>query len=63
VAFGVAASSFSELIPVLRDNKIPFTVSDHAVSMSVYFSDPSDNKIEITSYDYVDAKQILEDLV
>lgn len=62
VAFGVAASSFSELIPVLRDNKIPFTVSDHAVSMSVYFRDPSDNKIEVTSYDYVDAKQILGDL-
>ncbi|MDF2043237.1 MULTISPECIES: VOC family protein [unclassified Pantoea] len=62
VAFCVAASSFSELIPVLRDNKIPFTVSDHAVSMSVYFSDLSDNKIEITSYDYVDAKQILERL-
>ncbi|MGC0862387.1 VOC family protein [Pantoea agglomerans] len=62
VAFGVAASSFNELMPVLRKNKIPFSVSvsDHDVSMSVYFSDLSDNKIEVTSYDYLHAKQILE---
>lgn len=60
VAFGVAASSFNELIPVLSKNKIPFSVSDHDVSMSVYFSDLSNNKIEVTSYDYLHAKQILE---
>jgi catechol 2,3-dioxygenase-like lactoylglutathione lyase family enzyme len=60
MAFGVGASSFIELIPILKDNKIPFTVSDHDVSMSVYFSDLSNNKIEVTSYDYMHAKQILE---
>ncbi|WP_414693260.1 hypothetical protein [Pantoea agglomerans] len=49
-------------MPVLRKNKIPFSVSvsDHDVSMSVYFSDLSNNKIEVTSYDYLHAKQILE---
>lgn len=60
MAFGVGAPSFIELIPILKDNKIPFTVSDHDVSMSVYFSDLSNNKIEVTSYDYMHAKQILE---
>ncbi len=60
MAFGVAASSFNELIPVLSKKKIPFSVSDHDVSMSVYFSDLSNNKIEVTSYDYLHAKQILE---
>ncbi|WP_425016183.1 hypothetical protein [Pantoea agglomerans] len=56
----MAASSFNELIPVLSKNKIPFSVSDHDVAMSVYFSDLSNNKIEVTSYDYLHAKQILE---
>jgi len=59
VAFAVSASSFNELIPVLSKHEIPFSVSDHEVSMSVYFSDLSDNRIEITSYDYCQAKQIL----
>lgn len=60
VAFRVAAQSFSELIPVLRQYKIPFSVNDHNVSMSVYFNDISDNKIEVTSYDYLSAKQLLK---
>ncbi|MDH2067149.1 VOC family protein [Pantoea sp. GD03673] len=62
VVFGVAAASFVDLIPVLTENKIPFSVSDHDVSMSVYFSDLSNNKIEVTSYDYLQAKQILENM-
>lgn len=62
VALRVAARSFSELIPVLKQHNIPFSVSDHDVSMSVYFSDLSDNKIEVTSYDYLNAKQRLESL-
>lgn len=62
VAFRVAAQSFSELIPVLKQHNIPFSVSDHDVSVSVYFRDLSDNKIEVTSYDYLNAKQRLESL-
>lgn len=60
MAFGVGASMMLGLITTLTDKNIPFTVSDHDVSMSVYFSDPSSNKIEITSYEYLQAKQILE---
>ncbi|MFW0700233.1 VOC family protein [Pantoea sp. R13S299] len=62
VAFGVAASSFNELIPILSKHEITFSVSDHDVSMSVYFNDLSNNKIEVTSYDYLQAKQILESI-
>ncbi|GKV84303.1 hypothetical protein PEC301296_06150 [Pectobacterium carotovorum subsp. carotovorum] len=60
MAFGVVGSAFIELIPTLKDKKIPFTISDHDVSMSVYFCDLSNNKIEVTSYEYLHAKQILE---
>lgn len=62
MAFGAEAQSFIELIPSLRKHNIPFTIGDHDVSMSVYFSDLSNNKIEVTSYDYLQAKQILESL-
>lgn len=62
IAFSVGAQSFIELIPSLRRNNISFTVSDHDISMSVYFSDLSNNSIEVTSYDYLEAKQILESL-
>ncbi|MEA5101391.1 VOC family protein [Pantoea sp. S18] len=62
IAFAVGVPSFIELIPALNKNKIPFTVCDHDVSMSVYFSDLSNNKIEVTSYDYIQAKQLLNSL-
>ncbi|MEG3133028.1 VOC family protein [Rouxiella sp. T17] len=63
MAFGVEAPVFLGLIPILNRHNIPFTVCDHEVSMSVYFSDLSHNKIEVTSYDYLPAKQILGSLV
>lgn len=62
VAFAVSAASFNELMPVLKNNKISFIISDHDISMSIYFTDLSNNKIEVTSYDYLHAKQILEKL-
>lgn len=63
MAFAVPASEFIELIPILKCKKIAYTVSDHDVSMSLYFSDLSDNKIEITSWEYTQSKQILENAV
>ncbi|MBS0879201.1 VOC family protein [Pantoea sp. JGM49] len=60
MAFAVNASTFLELIPILNSKKITYTVSDHDISMSLYFSDLSGNKIEITSWEYTQAKQILE---
>lgn len=60
MAFGVGASMFLELIPNLMEKHISYTVCDHNVSMSVYFNDPSDNRIEVTSYEYIPAKHILE---
>lgn len=60
IAFAVDAVAFFDLITVLNARNIPFTVCDHDVSMSLYFSDPDDNKIELTSYDYIQAKKVLE---
>ncbi|WP_312757892.1 VOC family protein [Pantoea brenneri] len=62
MAFGVEAPFFSSLLPRLKHHEIPYTACDHDVSMSVYFSDLSNNKIEVTSYDYIQAKQILSNV-
>jgi len=63
VAFAVEAAAFLSFVPALNAKGIPFTVCDHDVSMSVYFNDLSDNKIELTSYEYLQAKQLLESVV
>lgn len=63
MAFAVNASAFLELIPILKSKNIAYTVSDHDISMSLYFHDLSGNKIEITSWEYKQAKQILENAV
>ncbi len=63
MAFNVEAAEFINLVPTLHAKNIPFTVCDHDVSMSVYFNDLSGNKIELTSYEYLKAKQILGSVV
>lgn len=59
VAFSLEATSFCPLLHILAARSIPYTVSDHQVSMSVYFSDPDGNQIELTSYEYTAAKKNL----
>jgi catechol-2,3-dioxygenase len=59
VAFSLEATSFCPLLHILAAQSIPFIVSDHQVSMSVYFSDPDGNQIELTSYQYSEAKENL----
>lgn len=59
VAFVVEAAEFLSFVPALNAKNIPFTVCDHDVSLSVYFNDLSDNKIELTSCEYLQAKQLL----
>lgn len=63
IAFAVEAEAFVDLVTALNAKNIPFTACNHDVSMSLYFSDLSDNKIELTSYDYSQAKRILESTV
>ncbi|WP_293793718.1 VOC family protein [uncultured Pantoea sp.] len=60
VAFSIKPSYFSELMKILTLKRIPFTVSDHQVSMSVYFEDIDGNKIEMTSYEYLEAKENIQ---
>ena len=53
IAFGVGASAFlawqQHLLATLGQ---AVKVEDHALSMSLYFSDPDGNPYEITSYEY-----------
>lgn len=63
VALAVEAAEFLSFVFALKAKSIPFTVCDHDVSMSVYFNDLSDNKIELTSYEYLQAKQLLHSVL
>ncbi|SDB81322.1 hypothetical protein SAMN05421733_101124 [Acinetobacter boissieri] len=60
VAFGVSAEEMTTLITNLNKNNITFMIGDHGVSMSVYFCDLNKNKIEVTSYEYLTAKNKIE---
>ena len=52
IAFGVNHTSFKEWYLHLKQHLIEFTLVDHELSWSMYFSDPDGNPFEITSYDY-----------
>ncbi|WP_153914417.1 VOC family protein [Shewanella sp. TC10] len=52
VAFGVDGDNFFLWQQKLAANEVAFTVSDHEVTWSIYFSDPDGNPFEITSLDY-----------
>jgi len=60
IALGVGATEFmtwkSHLALVLGQEP---TLEDHAVSFSLYFSDPDGNPYEITTYEYQSVKQAL----
>ena len=60
VAFSVKPCYFSELMKTLSSHSVSFTVSDHQVSMSVYFEDIAGNKIEMTSYEYHEARKNIQ---
>ena len=68
VAFRVNANSFAQFIAnlgklQLRDehDRIvdPTRVADHDMAYSVYFCDPYGHQLEITTYDYDEAKVVL----
>ncbi|NRA67368.1 MAG: VOC family protein [Pseudobacteriovorax sp.] len=59
IAFSTTGRDFLLWITHLRNNEILFRQEDHEISMSLYFSDPAQNPIEITSYDYACLKQNL----
>jgi catechol-2,3-dioxygenase len=60
VAFNIKPSYFHELMEILSLRSIPFTLIDHQVSMSVYFEDIDGNKIEMTSYEYLEASKNIQ---
>ncbi|MCW2254402.1 catechol-2,3-dioxygenase [Providencia alcalifaciens] len=57
IAFSTNKQYFLDFIHHLNKCSMPFTVEDHQVSLSMYISDPDENKYEITTYDYFDLKK------
>lgn len=51
VAFRIDGRGFEGAQAALADRGVPFRFEDHAVSHSIYFSDPDGHRIEITTYD------------
>ncbi len=50
-AFRVDAQGFALAQARFREEGIPFTFEDHAVSHSIYIADPDGHRIEITTYE------------
>ncbi len=51
IAFAVSLSSFNDVKMELKGKEIEYVFQDHAISHSIYFRDPDDYCIEITTYD------------
>ena len=56
IAFGATGEQFKAWKDHLDNKSTAHTLSDHDLSYSLYFTDPDDNKYEITTYDYAEAK-------
>ncbi len=50
IAFSVSHSSFKDAKMELKEKEIEYVFQDHAISHSIYFRDPDDYCIEITTY-------------
>jgi catechol 2,3-dioxygenase-like lactoylglutathione lyase family enzyme len=50
-AFRTNRSEFLAAQQELTERKIPFEFQDHHISHSIYFADPDDHEIEITTYE------------
>jgi catechol 2,3-dioxygenase-like lactoylglutathione lyase family enzyme len=51
VAFRVDREAFETAQEALKHRGIDFRFSDHGVSHSIYFHDPDDHEIELTTYE------------
>jgi len=60
IAFGATATEFLRWLERFREMKTPVEVKDHELSYSMYFKDPDENTLEITTYDHQDIRPALE---
>ena len=51
VAFRVGYSNFQAAQEHLKENSVPYDFQDHHNAHSIYFRDPDDYCVEITTYD------------
>jgi len=50
-AFRVSAEDYDQYKTFLREKKVSFSEMDHKISWSIYFQDPDDYWVEITTYE------------
>jgi catechol 2,3-dioxygenase-like lactoylglutathione lyase family enzyme len=51
IAFRVSRANFEAAQAHLKELDIAFEFADHDVSHSIYFSDPDDHRLELTTYE------------
>jgi catechol 2,3-dioxygenase-like lactoylglutathione lyase family enzyme len=51
LAFRVSRSNFEAAQKDLNAREIPFEFQDHAISQSIYFRDPDNYELELTTYE------------
>ena len=51
LAFRATRAGFLHAQKELKERGIPFEFSDHEISHSIYFKDPDDHRLEITTYE------------
>lgn len=51
VAFRASRKNFLAAQEELKRHGVPFHIEDHQVSHSIYFTDPDQHKLEITTYE------------
>jgi catechol 2,3-dioxygenase-like lactoylglutathione lyase family enzyme len=51
IAFRVSRANFEAAQAHLKELDIAFEFSDHDVSHSIYFNDPDDHRLELTTYE------------
>jgi catechol 2,3-dioxygenase-like lactoylglutathione lyase family enzyme len=52
IAFRVSRASFEAAQAHLHDLRIPFKFQDHDISHSIYFDDPDQHRLELTTYEF-----------
>lgn len=50
-AFRLDRANFERAQMELRQHQIPFRLEDHGFAHSIYFSDPDDHRVELTTYE------------
>ena len=60
IAFGASGEQFLDWMKHFKAQALEFRLADHALSWSMYFSDPCGNLHEVTTYDHAQVAAALQ---